>query len=54
MNFKNESSFEIVILRGVISAFLRPTSDDRTRSTESQKSNIVMAVVFFEDMPWVI
>ena len=28
-DFKNESGFEIVILRGVISAFYRPTSVNR-------------------------
>ena len=31
-DFKNESSFKVVILRGVISAFYRPTSVDRKKS----------------------
>ena len=57
---KNESSFEIVIQRGVISDFTglhRMTGRKvrfLTHSTESQKSNIAIVDVFCEDRPWVI
>ena len=58
---KNESSFEVIIIRGVVKAFYRfeifceeKKLGFLVRSTKTRKSNLAMAGGYFEDRPWVI